>query len=509
MRSRLPVLVAVAIAAFSSASCAHRMSSRAVELHRVVFATPNPGHPQTRAEVEAEIELARAYAKGQGIKRDAAFGCGLAQSAVAATEYMFQEDAQLRVRTQRTLDDVCANVADRAAAERLTACPVFGVKAQTLDVGGGAQLTLSRTGVRLTNAGGVHDDLWIADCGEIIVSPRIARATAPPGSPYVPTFLEFFLWRQMLLADGTPAPGRRLEWKVMEIVPWGLPQADGAVLRNYPGESIWPIRPVPRAIARGASLRLLPSGAVRWHFEGARQFGAGTVGTLGGPPPPSGHVAGVVRDASGSVLPGVTVLLTGPDTAATAMTDPNGRFEIEAFLATSHVYTLTTALPGFETTRRQVEIAAGSTTPIDIVLGLACVEVDLVVQRGFVAEARDADLLAHIRIDSVGPAREWRLERGCVIATEVEASLLADSLGGKPRQLRLLVPSRTPSRYKQGQERVAALHWDAKAERYTHWTTGALVVKGVATLDDQSVSEGFSRETPVGPLLARLRRGTL
>jgi hypothetical protein len=49
-----------------------------------------------------------------------------------------------------------------------------------------------------------------------------------------------------------------------------------------------------------------------------------------------------------------------------------------------------------------VEIAAGSTTPIDIVLGLACVEVDLVVQRGFVAEARDADLLAHIRIDSVG-----------------------------------------------------------------------------------------------------------
>jgi hypothetical protein len=106
------------------------MSSRAVELHRVVFATPNPGHPQTRAEVEAEIELARAYAKGKASSAMRRSVAGSHRAQWRRRKYMFQEDAQLRVRTQRTLDDVCANVADRAAAERLTACPVFGVKAQ-------------------------------------------------------------------------------------------------------------------------------------------------------------------------------------------------------------------------------------------------------------------------------------------------------------------------------------------------------------------------------------------
>ena len=41
-------------------------------------------------------------------------------------------------------------------------------------------------------------------------------------------------------------PGRRLEWKVMEIVPWGVPQADGAVLLRYPDGYSWPVAPVSR-----------------------------------------------------------------------------------------------------------------------------------------------------------------------------------------------------------------------------------------------------------------------
>ena len=92
-----------------------------------------------------------------------------------------------------------------------------------------------------------------------------------------------FLWHQLIRNDGTSA-GRRLEWKVVEVLPSGLPQADGAVLRRYLGGYIWPIPPVPRAIARGATLRLLPSGEVQWHFEGAPEFGTGTVGILGGLP---------------------------------------------------------------------------------------------------------------------------------------------------------------------------------------------------------------------------------
>ena len=247
MRSGFSVLVVVAIAAFGSASCAHRASPRVVELHRILF---GPIHPQIEAVAEAQMELGRAYADGRGTRRNVEFGCGLALAAHEAAEDQVKDEA-LRTRAQRAVNDLCAQVADREAALQQALCPVFGVKPQTFSAGSLGRLTLSPRGVRLTNDSGVHDDLWVADCGEIIMSPRIVRAKAAPGLPHVPTFLEFFLWRQMLLADGTPVPGRRLEWKVMEIVPWGLPQADGAVLRNYPGESVWPIQPVPRAIAGG------------------------------------------------------------------------------------------------------------------------------------------------------------------------------------------------------------------------------------------------------------------
>src|SRR6188768_5007 len=69
MRSRFAVRVAVAITAFGTAGCAYRSSARVVDLHRLVFATINPGHPQTRAGAEAQMDLARAYAKGRGTER--------------------------------------------------------------------------------------------------------------------------------------------------------------------------------------------------------------------------------------------------------------------------------------------------------------------------------------------------------------------------------------------------------------------------------------------------------
>ena len=488
------------------------MSTRVAELHRVVFDTVNPGHPLNRIQLEAEIELARAYARGRGIKRDVAFGCGLAHSALAATENMFQEDAQLRVRTLQVLDDVCADVADRSATERLTDCPVFGVKPQTLDAGNGARLTLKPSGLRLANSTGVYEDLWVAGCGEIIVSPRIVRAEAPPESRYVPSFLEFFLWRQMMLPDGTPTAGRRLEWKVMEILPWGLPQADGAVLRNYPGASSWPIRPVPRAITRGARLRLLPSGQVRWHFEGAPQFGTGTIGTLGGYPIPRGAQAfgplrlrGRTTTRPNGFLQGVTVTLEGHGTKTTAITDANGLFLIETLITTPNDYIVTASLPGFETVRRRMQLTPEARVETDFVLPLGCVDVDLVVTRGLAGEVRNADLVAHLRIDSVSDAREWRGEYGCVIASEAEVSVLADTRDGTPRRLRLLIPSHSSFRYRMGDEVIAALDWDSMLERYTHWTPGARVINGVATLDDASVRQGFERDIPVDRLLIRLR----
>lgn len=217
----------------------------------------------------------------------------------------------------------------------------------------------------------------------------------------------------------------------------------------------------------------------------------------------TGRLTGHVASSTGDALPGVTVTLEGR--GASTLTDASGRFIVEEFVTASDIYTVTASLPGFETARRRVRLVPGGTATVDLALTTGCAEIDLVVERGIAAEALDADLVAHVRIDSVAPLREWRGEYGCVIASEVEASLLADSRGGRARRVRLLIPSRTTSRHQPGDEMIAALQWDAKAARYTHWITGRPVVNGVATLDDPSVAAGFDREMTVGALLNRLR----
>jgi hypothetical protein len=282
MRSHVATLAALAFAASVAAGCAQR--SRVVELHRAAFETDNPAHPYTLPAANAQIELAAAYAEGRGVARDPEFACGLALATLAATPQVI-DDEELRARAQRSVDELCAPIKDLEAAERLTACPIFGVKPETLSLGEGAVLRISRTGLRLEDASGVHEDSWIVDCGEIVVSPRIVRAGAPADSPYAPVFLEWFLWRPWVQRDRSMVPGRRLEWRVVEITAWGLPQAEGEVLLEQRGASIWPVPTVPPAIRGGATLRLLPSGEVQWYFEGAPQLGHGTIGLLGGLPP--------------------------------------------------------------------------------------------------------------------------------------------------------------------------------------------------------------------------------
>src|SRR5207248_5271311 len=65
-------------------------------------------------------------------------------------------------------------------------------------------------------------------------------------------------------------------------------------------------------------------------------------------------IAGVVKDASGAVLPGVTVEATSPvliERARTAVTDETGQYRIVDLRAGT--YTVTFALSGFSTVRRE------------------------------------------------------------------------------------------------------------------------------------------------------------
>ena len=77
-------------------------------------------------------------------------------------------------------------------------------------------------------------------------------------------------------------------------------------------------------------------------------------------------LAGIVRDASGAVLPGVTVEAASPallEKVRTAVTDGTGQYRVENL--TPGVYTVTFSLPGFSTVRREgVEVSGAQVITI-------------------------------------------------------------------------------------------------------------------------------------------------
>ena len=74
-----------------------------------------------------------------------------------------------------------------------------------------------------------------------------------------------------------------------------------------------------------------------------------------------GTIAGVVRDASGAVLPGVTVEAASPaliEKVRNAVTDGTGRYRIEDLRPGE--YTVTFSLSGFATVKREALQVSGS-----------------------------------------------------------------------------------------------------------------------------------------------------
>src|SRR5262245_47942963 len=86
--------------------------------------------------------------------------------------------------------------------------------------------------------------------------------------------------------------------------------------------------------------------------------------------------AGVVKDATGAVLPGVTVEAASPaliEQVRTVTTDSNGAYKIENLRP--GLYTLTFSLPGFSSVKRDaVELASNFTSTINAELKVGAVE---------------------------------------------------------------------------------------------------------------------------------------
>src|SRR5262245_16318530 len=90
----------------------------------------------------------------------------------------------------------------------------------------------------------------------------------------------------------------------------------------------------------------------------------------------TGSIAGTVRDATGAVLPGVTVEAASPapiEKGRSAVTDEQGRYQVAELRPGT--YSVTFALPGFSSVRREgIELTTGFTATVNVELRIGSLE---------------------------------------------------------------------------------------------------------------------------------------
>jgi hypothetical protein len=125
-----------------------------------------------------------------------------------------------------------------------------------------------------------------------------------------------------------------------------------------------------------------------------------------------GGIAGIVRDASGGVLPGVVVEATSPaliEQTRSAQTDGQGRYNIVDLRP--GIYVVTFSLTGFSTVKRDgLEVTTGATLPVNAELSVGAVEETVVVSGASpvvdVQNTGQRDVLNRELLDSIPRTRD-------------------------------------------------------------------------------------------------------
>src|SRR5438034_10242088 len=92
-------------------------------------------------------------------------------------------------------------------------------------------------------------------------------------------------------------------------------------------------------------------------------------------------IAGVVKDTTGAILPGVTVEASSPaliEKVRSAVTDDHGQYKIIDLRPGT--YSVTFTLPGFNTTKRDgIELPANFTAPVSADMRVGAIEESVTV----------------------------------------------------------------------------------------------------------------------------------
>src|SRR2546427_8103216 len=123
-------------------------------------------------------------------------------------------------------------------------------------------------------------------------------------------------------------------------------------------------------------------------------------------------IAGNVKDASGAVLPGVTVEASSPaliEKTRSVVTDGSGAYRIVDLRP--GVYTVTFTLPGFSTVKREgIELTGSFTATVSTELKVGAIEETITVTGATplvdVQSATKQAVMAHDLLDAIPAARQ-------------------------------------------------------------------------------------------------------
>src|SRR5437899_1787356 len=176
----------------------------------------------------------------------------------------------------------------------------------------------------------------------------------------------------------------------------------------------------------------------------------------------TGRIAGCVTQIDGSPLPGVAVAVRDRTFRRIEVTDSTGCFEMESLPAGT--YSLIGGLAGFVSATRDIEVAGGRVTKVDLRLRIGA-HVDYVTPTGPLSTYWDkADAVVHLRLIGHEPGPLDESIPTVRHTADVLHLLKAHRTAGPTGSTMTFLQHQTaeePEPYDVGREFVVFLHWDS------------------------------------------------